>query len=277
MKKTFLFLALLAGGYAQAQNIKLKKGQTLNISTNTTQNMDLGMAGQMTNTSTSSSLLEVKEADKNSYITSTKMTKLTMSIDGMGQNQSFDSDKPEDRNSEMGKSLGETIDKEVKVTVDNNTGKISVDKPADPEKKEEGENPLEGLMNMFGDANNDGALVDMVFFVLPQGKKAGDSWTDSSQVKNKSKVYKTYTVKELGADMAKIALQTKMSGSTSTEMQGTQIDVSLNTKSNGEIIVNPKTSIVQKITRVTDVEGSMDVMGQSMPITSKINEEIVIK
>jgi len=267
---------LVAGGYSQAQNIKLKKGQTLNISTSTVQSIDMGMGGQMENNSKSNSVIEVTDLDKGSYFTTTKLNKLVLNMEGMGQSQRFDSDNPEDKNSEMGKTLGEAIGKEVKVTVDNGTGKIMVAKPADPEKPKE-ENPLEGLMSMFGDAERDGAMVDVVFLVVPQGKKAGDSWSDSTEMRGKSRVFKTYTIKEISGELAKIGLVSNMAGATSTEANGMQIDVNIKSKSDGEILVDPKTSIVKKINQVTDIEGTMDVMGQSMPIISKVTLEIVIK
>lgn len=276
MKQFFFLLALVTAGSTQAQNIKLNKGQKLTINTSTTQSIDMGMGGQMQNDSKSSSVVEVKDLDKNNYYTSSKLLKLSMNMEGMGQTQSFDSEKQEDLNSEMGKELGSAIGKEVKISVDNSNGKIKVDKPASPEKKEDEDNPIAGLMSMFGDANSDGALVDIVFFVIPQGKKTGDTWMDSSEVKNKSKVYKTYTLKEMNAEVAKIGMASKMNGSTSAEVQGMQMDVTINTKSNGDIILDPKTSIVKKIIKTTDVEGTMEVMGQSIPLTSKVNEEITI-
>ena len=275
MKHILLLLSVCIIGAANAQNIKLKKGQVITINTTTTQELDMGMAGQMSNNSKSTSVMEVKDADKTNYFTTSRLKKISLSVDGMGQQQSFDSDKPEDRNSEMGKSLGDAVDKEVKITVDNSTGKITTEKKEEDDKKEE-ENPLAGLMSMFGDANKDGALVDVVFFVLPQGKKVGDTWNDSTEVKGTSKVFKTYTLKELNGDVAKVALATKMTGSTSTEAQGTQIDVSINSKSEGEILLNPKTSIVKKINKTTNIDGMMEVMGQSMPLSSKVVEEILI-
>ena len=40
-------------------------------------------------------------------------------------------------------------------------------------------------------------------------------------------------------------------------------------KTEGEIIVDTKSSLVKKRSSVMDMTGSIDVMGQSVPITSK--------
>ncbi|MFT3981399.1 MAG: DUF6263 family protein [Ferruginibacter sp.] len=278
MKKIVFFLTLTATGFAaSAQTVKLKKGQVVTITSATSQDIDMGMGGQMTSNSKSTSVLEIKNTDKSNYQAVTKLSKLSMTMDAMGQSQSFDSEKPEDLQSEIGKAVGDKIGKEANVTIDNTTGKVTAEKAAteDTDKKED--DPMSGLMNMFGNTDNTAATAESIIFILPAAKKAGDTWQDSSEVKNNSKIYKTYTLKSLQDGIATIALSSKSKGSFSTEAQGMQMDIALDTKSEGEMIVDTKTSLLKKINRTVNVEGTLEVMGQSVPITSKATEAIEIQ
>jgi hypothetical protein len=65
-----------------------------------------------------------------------------------------------------------------------------------------------------------------------------------------------------------------MDGTSSVEAQGMQMDLTVSAKSEGLVIVDTKTSLVKKRTSVTDVTGSIETMGQSMPMTSKVTAVI---
>src|SRR6218665_554350 len=278
MKKILCLLILISAGFiGNAQTVKFKKGQVLTITTSMTQEMDMGIAGQMSSSSKNTSVIEIKAAEKDGYKASSKLAKLNISIDAMGQNQTFDSEKPEDMNGEIGKQLGDRIGKESNMFIDNTTGVATPENKdiIDVEKKNE-EEAFSGMLDLFGQADKEGAVAESVIFILPRDKKAGDSWQDSSEVKNKSKVYKTYTVKSIQDGIATIAISTKMNGSMSTETQGMQMNITLDTKSEGEMIVDTNTSLIKKINNVSNINGSMDVMEQSVPIISKLTELIEI-
>lgn len=272
--KQILFLLMLGCSVAvNAQQVKLTKGQQITITSTVTQDMDMGMGMQMKNNSSTSSVLEVKDADNKNYNAVYKLTKLNMTFDGMGQQQSYDSEKAEDKDSELGKSVGDKIGKEVKVTIDKNTGKATSEKIAVPEKKEEDEdNPLAGMMDMFGAKESETAITESVFFLIPAGKKVGDSWSDSVNVKETMKGIKTFTLKAMNGNDATIAIFSKMEGKQNVEVQGMQIDINISAKTEGEMLVDIKTSLMKKSSRVADITGNMDMMGQSMPLTSKMTE-----
>jgi len=278
MKKIVLFFAATTAVLiTNAQTVKLKKGQVVTILSTMAQEIDMGMAGQMNNNSKTTSVIQIKDADKNSYKASSKVSKMNISVDGMGQSQTFDSENPEDMNGDIGKALGGNINKEVNVTIDNISGKVVAEttKSASPEKKEE-DDPMSGLMNMFANGENDAATTESVIYILPKDKKIGDTWQDSSEVKNNSKIYKTYTLKSLQDGIATVGLITKSNGKTTTESQGMQIDMTMDTKADTEIIVDTNTSIIKKINKSINIDGTMEVMGQSLPITSKVTEVVEI-
>ncbi len=267
MKQILLSLFTFCTLVSQAQTVNLSKGQLITITITSTQDMEMtGM--QIKNNSTSTSLLQVNDAGKDNFTASYKLNKLNLNMEMMGQQQSFDSEKPEDKDSEMGKSLGGKIGKDVAILINKNTGEVIVKDPeADTSSAGGQENPLEGIMESFGAAGDD-ATAGTAFFVLPKGKKNGDSWTDSSST-NKMKEVKTYTLKSMEAGIATIQLFSTMQGSSSIETQGMQMDMSLSAKTEGEILVDAKTSLVKKRSSVMDLTGTLDMMGQSVPITSK--------
>lgn len=273
MKQILFLLTLGSAAAVNAQQIKLDKGQRITITSTVSQDMDMGMGMQMKNSSNTTSVLEVKDADSKNYNTVYKLTKLNMTFDGMGQQQSYDSEKATDKDSELGKSVGDKIGKEVNVTIDKNTGEITTEKKAEPEKDDEDEdNPLAGMMDMFGAKESETAITESVFFLIPAGKKVGDSWSDSVNVKESMKGIKTFTLKAINGNEATIALFSKIEGKQNVEMQGMQIDINISAKTEGEMLVNTKTSLVKKSSRVADISGNMDLMGQSMPLTSKMTE-----
>ena len=80
---------------------------------------------------------------------------------------------------------------------------------------------------------------------------------------------KNYTLKSIVDGVATVQLFATMQGSSSLETQGMQMDMSMSSKTEGEIMVDTKTSLVKKRSSVMDLEGTIDMMGQSVPMTSK--------
>ncbi len=269
MKKYLIVLAFFISTGVYAQKIALSKGQEITITTNGTQDIDMsGMGMQMKNITSSTSLLKVMDSNKENIKTSYTLTKVTLSMDMMGQQASFDSEKPEDKDSEMWKAISGKIGKDINVIINKNTRKAILENTEkDSTEKKEDANPLEGLIGSFGSVTEE-ATVETVFFIIPNEKKVGESWIDSSS-NNKMKEIKTYTLKSIVAGIANIGFFSTMEGSNSMETQGMQMDIALSAKTEGEIIVDTKTYLVKKRSSVMDITGSIDVMGQSVPIISK--------
>jgi len=274
MKKVLLPVTLFFTVAVNAQSIKLNKGQKITIRSSVTQEINMGMGGDIKNSDTSTSVVEIKEADNNNYNAVYTLTKMKMSMDGMGQQESYDSEKPGDGATELGKAIGEKVGKEVKVKIDKNSGKTTSETPESPEKKEEEDqnNPFGNMTAMIAAAETESAITESAFFLIPAGKKAGDSWSDSVNVKDAMKGIKTYTLKSINDNIATIGVFSKLDGKQNVELQGMQIDINLSAKTEGELLVDTKTFLVKKSSRVADVTGNMDMMGQSMPISSKVTE-----
>ena len=269
MKKFLFSAAFLLSLAANAQKINLAKGKQIVITATANQEMTMSSMGmEMKNNNSSTAILEVKDLDNKNYNTTYKLTKISISMDAMGQQSSYDSEKPADKESEIGKSVEGKIGSEVKVLIDKNSGKSTLQKTDEEKKEVEEDNPLKGLMESFG-AADEGATVETAFFILPAGKKVGDVWKDSV-INKQMKEVKTYTLKSLKGNEAVISLFSTMEGTSTVDAQGMQMDIALSAKTEGEMIVDVKNSLVKKRTSVSDITGNIDMMGQSMPVTSKV-------
>lgn len=272
--KNIILLAFLFIGYGSiAQNksdkpIILIKGQKINVVSTNSSDADMGMGMQMKNNSVSTSTITVTGENGNDYTLTNTITRLKASIDAMGKTHDYDSEKESDRNSELGKTLSETIGKPVIVTVNKFSGEITFEKKdAGPEKPEP--NPMEDMMEAFGNGGDDPSVAG-AFILIPSGKKAGDSWTETDSTKEKKSV-KTYNINSINNNIATVSFKSSIDANNSVEVQGNQMDVSISTKSKGEIIADTKTGLVSKRVTDSDISGTLEIMGQSMPISAKSN------
>lgn len=253
-------------GFSQKNDkVQLKKGQEIKMTMVQDQTTDLGM-GTMSTRSTMVSQLKVLDDANGQYKISNKVTKLTSELDGMGQNQTFDSDKAEDRSSEAGKLLAPMLDSTTYFLINGTDGAVS--SVNESGKVVEDVDFTEALMQTGVAANNDASSIANLLVILPADVKVGYSWKDSSE-ENGLKSQMTKTVKKIENNIAYIDLDGTKSGTTTMEMMGSQIDMILNGKITGSMTVNTKTRLTQKQEMQTDITSSMDVGGQTMNMTTK--------
>ena len=263
MKRILLFSLSLAALNVFAQGLKLETGKKITSTTTTSLNMDMGMGGQMKVDGSTKNLIEITGADEKNYNAKSTTVKMTMSQNGMGQTVNFDSDKKEDRETVAGKEMSKMLDVPSTVMIDKYTGKVT-----ETNKKvivADETNPMASLM---GNANLAEASTAGAFFYIPIGKKIGDKWVDSVNEAG-MKGLKNYELKNIVDNVATIAITTKSKGTISKEAQGMQFEIAMDGIGNGIILVNTKTFLVKKSTLNNDVNGTLDMMGQSLPITIK--------
>ena len=267
----FIFLFIGLGAVAQKQNsytnkIILKLGQKINVITTNTSDADLGMSMQMKNNSINANTITVTGENEVDFKLINTLTKLKLSIEAMGQSQNFDSEKEEDKNSEIGKALSETIGKSINVNVNKLSGNPTFEiKDAGPEKPES--NPLEGLMSSFG---SEDPSISGAFLLVPASTKIGGSWTVKDST-NEKKSVKTYTINNIVNNLASISFLSEINSNNIVEMSGTQMEMAIRTNSTGTLITNLKSGLVSERSVLSDISGTMNVQGQSMPITAKTN------
>ena len=273
MKKILLVSLCFATMYVNAQSIKLDNGRKITATTTTAMEMDMGMAGQMKMATTSVNIINVSVTEEKQYKATNTATKLIISQEGMGQSMNFDSDKKEDRDSEIGKSVSKDLDTPAEITIEKSSGKVTeINKKTSPE-DEVDKNPMAEIM---GDTKSAEATAANAFFVIPAGKKAGDTWTDSTNEAGMKGV-KSYVLQSIKDGLATIAVKASAKGLISKEAQGMQIDMNMTSTGDGAMIVDTKTGLVKKNDITSDVAGTLDVMGQSMPVTMKMTASSVFE
>ena len=266
MKRIITLSFCVASLYAGAQNVKLETGKTITGVTKSDISMDMGIGGQMKINSSTTTMINVTGTDANGYKAETSVTKMKMSEEGAGQDINYDSEKKEDADSEIGKEVGKGLNVKTAVLIDKNTGAVT---DASPEKAvtDDDGNPFGEIM---GTSKASATGVTPAFLVIPAGKKTGDKWMDSTSEKG-MKVVKNYELQSLTGEMATILLKAATSGTMTKEANGMQMDITMKGMSESTITTNSATGLVKKNTTKTNMEGTLDMMGQSIPITMEMS------
>ena len=263
---TLLTVALFAQN--PTTKVLLSKGQKIVVTTAVTITSSMGPGLETNLSSVNENLLEVKNiADKNSTISST-LTKLKLSMEMPGNTSSYDSEKKEDQNSEMGKGMSEKLNKVTDVTIDNANGiALPATKP-EPKKDADEANPMQGMMNMLGESASDEAVVSGSFQLIPPGKKTGNTWSDST-IEKDLKVRRTYNFKSVADTGSVLQLTTAIESTGTMEMMGMSVEVNTTTTTTSDIVFDIATGLVKRKSTEANVTGNMQVMGQAMPISAK--------
>ena len=263
----FVCLAVSVSAFSQA-SLKLVNGQKIIIESNTDIQASLTMGMELTSSSATVNALEVKNSTTNNYNISNALTKMKVSMNMMGQSNSYNSDNKEGNNEEMAKIFDEKMNKQVDVLVDNKTGAAIIEKKKVKKADDTDDaDPTAGLMKMFAD-NSDEAIVAGAFEIVPKGKSIGDSWADTTSAKD-MKMIRTNTLKSINGNEAVIQSVIVSTGTNKLNFQEMEFEVKSETKTNGDIVMDISTGLVKKRTSIADITGSIQMMGQDMPISAK--------
>jgi hypothetical protein len=268
MKKiSLLFLTFAASitSFAQTNKIVLNKNQQVKFTSavkgNVTQEM-MGQSMDMLMDITTDRNITVKEVAEKDYQLDAVTTRIKMNMNMMGQDMNFDSNNKEDMAGQM-KEAGKDVNV-VKPLVLSTDGKCKLIEKASPEKTET--NPMSGMMQQIMGGGADEVITESYFMVIPQGKKAGDKWEDSV-VAGTSKTYWTYNWESTNANVAIIKAIAKATISTSMNMQGMDMVMNMTNDVTEDRKVNLTNGIITSKTSIVKVNGTMEVMGQNVPVT----------
>jgi uncharacterized protein DUF6263 len=286
MKFIRLFSLLLTTGVlsnvaASAQTttgkLSLSKGQKLQIDNSIKSIVSQEMAGQSIEITIDANLvhqLEVKDKKNNSYILSSTLTKLTTNGNAMGQVISFDSDKKEDLESPTGKAMKDQLNVTKEVELSDEAKVINAVKT--DAKESAGGQLMDMVNNVTGASGDESNGANAAFEVMPVGKKAGDSWSDST-ISDEMKTYRNYTIKDVKGNEATVVITGRQITNKKVEQQGMEINVNMEGKLSGEGIVDMRTGILKERTTIMDGTGTAEMMGQSIPVTTKITTKTTVK
>lgn len=267
--------------YTNAQNplgkLSLTKGQKLEVSNSTQSVFSQEMMGQAIDITIDANMihqLEVKDKMTHSYLVASTLTKFLTNGSAMGQKMKFDSDKKEDMESETGKLMKGQLNVTREVELNETAQVIQKEQKSAP--------PLSGgqlmdmLNNMTGGDVDESFGAGSAFEVIPAGKKLGDTWSDST-ASGDITTYSYYTLKSVNGNNATIQLTGKQIISKKMEQQGMEVNVKMEAILSGEGTVDMNTGMVQQRTTTMNGTGTAELMGQSIPMTSKITTNTTVK
>ena len=275
MKKgIFLSLLLMAMALvnADAQKLAVTKGQKQETMTTTKMTMEV-MGQNIDNESLSTSNVEVKEVNADGYLFANTVKHMTMKGSGMGQEVSFDSDKKEDMDGQVGQAVKDKIGAVQEIQVDKQ-GKVTAIKEAGNSKPAEG---LSGIASLTGDLAK-GQPYPLLIQLPGKAVKSGDSWTDSTGTVQTIKTITTYTYNGIGADgAAMVSFTGTLAKSGIVEQNGMEIQMDMTGVTKGESSYDAASGLLKTTTSTAEIKGTLGIMGQNAPITATVVSTVAAK
>ena len=254
----------------------LTNGQKIVVESTTDIQATLTMGMELTSTSASVNALEVKNSSPDNYIISNTLTKLKMNTNMMGQANNYDSENKSGNNEDISKVFDDKLNKPVDITIDNTSGLAVAEKKKQSQADVDETNATADIMKIFSDNASDDAIVSGAFEMVPKGKAIGDSWADTA-ISKEMKTIRTYTLKSISGNEAVIQSNVISTAVNKLNFQEMEFEVKSETKTNGEILTDISTGLVKKRTSVADITGSIQMMGQDMPISAKATSTNIYK
>ncbi|MBK7123130.1 MAG: hypothetical protein IPH68_10145 [Chitinophagaceae bacterium] len=274
----FIITCLLLTGISFAQpmsnigsaggKIKLANDQAIVIESSTDIEASFSMGMEMVSKSIVQNSLLVKNSTDKQYTISNTFTKIKANLTMMGQPYNYDSENKESNNGDMAKIFDNSLNNPVDIIVDNMTGKAISEKKPVKKKDTDASNPATDLMKMFSD-NSDEGIVSGAFEVIPPGRNIGDSWSDTTGAKD-MKMIRKYTLSSISGNESTILLDAVSNAVNKLDFQGMEFEIKSVTKTKGEIVTDINTGLVKKRSSISDITGTVQMMGQDMPISAKV-------
>jgi hypothetical protein len=286
MKQILLVLAVAISSTAAAQKIDVKlnfqKGKldVITIVDRVSTFEVMGQSNESVAKSTTHELLDVQDVNGNGITIQHKLKRLSFSSEQMGQNQSFDSDKDEDRKGELGKMMDKSLKDKYTMTIDN-TGKI-ISVTDDNDTKAKKNKDMEGMAEMVGSQLGINLTVPKagsysMFKILPNKPIAlGEAWADTESLKGITKK-SMYRVNNITNDEIILDVTEESKIDMTQQMMGQSAKVIMTDKFTGRITLDKKTGLLKKRTGKSVSEGTIEAQGMSIPITGKTTITTTVK
>jgi hypothetical protein len=221
---------------------------------------------------------DVEDASNSMAKIEHKVKRLQMNMEApmMGA-QTFDSEKESDMKGEGGKAAEKALKNKYSMTLDA-SGKITAVKADDNNPNKSGvkdsNDPMTNGLSQLGEGMDLPKVGDAIDFkILPdRAVSKGESWTVNG---NKSKA--TYTLTDVTANEVIINYTEEATIERTQSMQGMDMTINSKDKTTGKIILDKQTNLLKEKTATTVSEGTMEMMGQTIPMNTKINKTVTIK
>ncbi|MDE3234955.1 MAG: hypothetical protein KGO81_03295 [Bacteroidota bacterium] len=267
---SFLCLVLLVGNTGFAQKIAVSAGQKIHQTTQSNGVIHQTVAGndmEIKSDITLDADIVVKAVSTDITLTNT-ITRLQSKTEMMGNSRSFDSDKKEDMDGQMGQVVKDIINKPSDVVLSYD-GKVKNTKPTNSSK-------TDMLSSIVG--SGIGELVAQSFLAVPEKLQVGDTFTVYNESKEAGKTQSyTYKVKSINGTDAVLSFSGTENTKTTKTVQGMDAIVTGTSSITGELTVNTATGIIQSKKGTTEGKGTTQVMGQEIPFSTEQHFEIIGK
>lgn len=278
MKKIFLFacMATAISSAAQVSNkISFQKGQKLEMETVVNSEVSSAMGGT-TIKATINRKFDVEDVNNGSATIEHKVKRLQASFESAMGSQTFDSDKEKDMKNEIGQGMGKMLKNKYSMTLDETGNVLAVKSDKDSTKKAEdpGADIMSGMMGSILEGIEAPAVGSKTEFkILPdRSVNKGESWSDSNAVGKTVYTLLDVTDKDIVVGFVQDASIEKKMQFGPNEMTMTSKD-----KTKGRITLDKSSGLLRESSSTTDSEGTMEIMGQSLPLTTKTTKTVVVK
>jgi len=274
MMKRFLFLVsmvIVTVTASYSQKIAVTKGQKLETQINTKTTMEV-MGQNIDNETNLTNTVEVKDVNADGYLFSNTINHMTIKGKAMGQEMSFDSDKKEDMDGQIGQAMKGHIGTAQEIQVDKQ-GKVASIK--DGEDKQPGPD-MASMMNMTGDLGK-GQPYPILIQLPARSIKPGDTWTDSSGTPATMKTIMVYTLKSISADGALVSFNGTMAKNGNIEQNGMEIQMDITATTKGESVYDTNSGLLKNTSSSSEIKGTLGIMGQNAPIAGTVTATTIAK
>lgn len=267
MKK--LIFTVISVGFvlsAWSQQVKLPVGKKFQMVTEVKGNNVTSMMGQDMEMSTTSTVYvdhELKSASANKFAMGLVLKRIVGTVSMMGQEQSFDSDDESVRSNPALADAFKSLGVETEVTVED--GKVSG--------KGELMDAVKALTGNASDAND----LGRVFLLLKEADiKVGHTWKEKNISENTSSET-DLTVERVTDKEVEILVNAKVKISSTINQAGMEIKQQTEGVVKATRVYDKNTGLLVSEISNGDIKGNMEVMGQQVPLTSKLETKTTIK
>jgi hypothetical protein len=283
MKKILVVAPFLCLAFASFAQIKTKvvliKGQQMEIHNSVNATSSQEMMGQKMETNVDLKILntvDVKDSTDSSYHLINIVKNLKAKLNAMGQDMNFDSDKKEDMSGNTASGIKDVINKPKDLTIDKYGNSKTISK-IDTSKTDQAPDMIKLMIQqLLGDPTDASFGMADMFIPLPQMVVIGYSWTDSSKTDEMTKIV-TYTVKNISPTEITLVITGTLKTDIKMQLMGEDVSNRSTGKSEGEEVIDRMSSTLKKRNVTINISGTMEAMGQEIPVTSKVISTTTVK
>lgn len=258
-----LFVALQMNAQTVNQKIDLKKGNKYNsvnkIEMVITQEV-MGQVMEVFVNSNTTNLIDVKENSGNAFEIASSLTHFQVDMDAMGQQMNLNSNNAADLENPAAAQFKGLLNVPNNYSLDK-TGKIIAVKKNTPDMDD-------GMGNFgsIGEVEQEGQVFSVLANLPEEGVKVGGTWNETVEVEGVL-TNNTYTLKEVKGDIGVVDMVSDISMNRQMQQQGMDMIMNLKGKGAGQYSFNIKTGLIISRSLNTNSSGTIDVMGQSIPMS----------